>query len=364
MAMRTRILFVDYCHEMGGGIVCLYHLVKALDRRKWEAVILTGFENHLTNELKREGTRVLRFRPTRNGWKNFLQILKAIRKTRPDIVHPFDELASNTEAVLAAKACGVKCVCQLMGENPLKKKHVPVAWLADRLICVSEAVKRHYFKYPVPRNRFRVIHFGTAVSAFDPQLPGTDFRERHGLHAKDQVITSLGRLAGLKGFDYFLQACALVSKKFPRARFMVVGIGSEAGNLKRLAARLGIAAKTVFTGQVKRPEKVYAASDLIVLSSTYRDAFSNVLLEAFAMGKPAVATTVGGNPEIIDSEKVGRLVPPKNAEKLAETLEELLANEDLRRAIGKNARKAAEKRLDIQKTTIAIENVYEEVLGR
>src|SRR3989338_3537300 len=300
---RTRILFVDHCKTPSGGVVCLYNLIKAMDRNRFEAVVLIGGENHLTHELRRLDVQVLKFSPSRDFLKNLPQVTAAIKKTRPALVHTFDELPSNTAAVLAAKLAGAKCVCQLMGENPLRKKDLPFAWMADKLVCVSEAVRRHYFKYVVPKKNFVVIPHGTNVAAFDPSLSGERFRERHGLHRNDLVVSSPGRLEELKGLDYFLRAAALVARQVPNAR-------------------LGIASKTVFTGQVRKIDQLFAASDVVVQASTWREAFSNVLLEACAMGKPCVATAVGGNPEIVGSPEVGRVVPPKDAERMAEALVE------------------------------------------
>ncbi len=359
----ARILFVEYSREIGGSVVCLYNLVKALDRKRFEPVILIGGENHFTHELKRGGVRVLTFSPSREFWRNVAQIRHAIRKVRPDIVHSFDELPSNTEAVLAAKSCGVNCVCHLMGENPLRKKHVLFAWLCDRMIAVSEAVKRHYMKYRVPAHKLIVIHHGTNVFGFNPGESGQAFRERHGLHKDELVVSSVGRLADLKGFDYFLHAAALAAKKVPKARFVIAGTGPEGAKLKKLAARLGLAGKTVFTGQVRKISQLYAASDGVVLASTWREAFSNVLLEAFAMGKPVIATAVGGNQEIVHSGEVGLIVPPKNAEKMAEAMVELLTDAKLRERLGRNARKRAEQHLDIGTTARKIEALYRELLG-
>ena len=258
MRSRTRILFVDHCKTPSGGVVCLYNLIKAMDRNRFEAVVLIGGENHLTHELRRLDVQVLKFSPSRDFLKNLPQVTAAIKKTRPALVHTFDELPSNTAAVLAAKLAGAKCVCQLMGENPLRKKDLPFAWMADKLVCVSEAVRRHYFKYVVPKKNFVVIPHGTNVAAFDPSLSGERFRERHGLHRNDLVVSSPGRLEELKGLDYFLRAAALVARQVPKARFVIAGTGSEGTKLKKLAARLGIASKTVFTGQVRKIDPVFA----------------------------------------------------------------------------------------------------------
>ncbi len=363
MAGAVRILFVEYSREVGGGMVCLYNLVKALDRKRFEPVLLVGKKNYLTHELERGGVRVHVFSPRRGAfWHNLAQIRRAIGVTKPRLVHPFEELPSNTEAVLAAKLAGLPCVCQLMGENPLRKKHVLFAWLADKLVAVSEAVKRHYVKFGVPAGKIVVIHHGTRVRDFEPDGVGTEFRRRHGLQDEDLIVTSVGRLAELKGFDDFLAAGAKAAQEFPRARFVVAGTGPEAARLKKHAARLGIAGKTFFAGHVRDMRSLYAASDVVVLASNHREAYSNVLLEAFAAARPCIATRVGGNPEIIDSDKVGRLVPPRNPEKLAEALRELLGDAGLRRRLGTNACKRAEQWLDIADTARKIEALYEKVL--
>ncbi len=368
MARTVRILFVAYSQGVVGSVVCLYNLVKALDRARFEPVLLVSKKNYLTHELERAGIDVHTFSPRRKRfWHNLRQIRAIIRKTRPALVHPFEELPSNTEAVLAAKLAGLPCVCQLMGENPLRKKDLLFAWMADKLVAVSEAVKRHYVKFEAPAKKIAVIHHGTPVPAaqdFDAAAEGAEFRRRHGLHPEDLVVTSAGRLVELKGFDDFLSAGAKISGDFPRARFVLAGIGPEAVRLKKHAARLGIAGKTFFVGHVRDVRQLYAASDIVVLASNHREAFSNVLLEAFVAARPCIATRVGGNPEIIDSDKVGRLVPPRNPERLAEALRELLGNPGLRKSVGLAARKRAEAALDILETAEKMMALYDRLLKK
>jgi glycosyltransferase involved in cell wall biosynthesis len=178
-----------------------------------------------------------------------------------------------------------------------------------------------------------------------------------------------GRLQRWKGAHVFLEAAARVRRDVPAARFLVVGgalFGLEAayeGELHALARGLGLGEDVRFTGQQADPGPFLAAADVIVHSSVCPEAFGLVVLEGMAHGKPVVASAAGGPEEIVEPGVTGRLVPPNDADALAQALITLMRDDSLRAEMGRAARERAERCFSVGAMMRRIETLYGELLG-
>lgn len=232
---------------------------------------------------------------------------------------------------------------------------------ADRVVLVSEAQR---CRVPWGRNphRVRVIH--NAVDGDAPvrgsDQPSPTWREI-GLEGKDRLVTYVGRLSYEKGVDVLLEAFAGVVGKLPGAALLIVGDGRERARLERQARSLGIEKGVCFHGYEDSPGRFMAASDLIVLPSR-SEASSNVLLEGMALGKPLVATAVGGTPEILQSGVSGLLVPPESSEALADAMLQVLRNRDLASRLATCGRERVKREFSPEGRARAICALYEDLL--
>ena len=156
---------------------------------------------------------------------------------------------------------------------------------------------------------------------------------------RENVVLFVGRLAPKKGVEYLIQAMTNVSQ---HAQLCIVGDGHERSNLESLAASLDVSVD--FVGEVPPAEvrEYYLRAGLLVLPSVEGEGMPNVVLEAMALGIPVVTTRSGGLPSVIDDEQTGFLVPMGDAESLAETIDRLLDDTELREQVGKNARSSIE----------------------
>nr|MBO2500942.1 glycosyltransferase [Acidimicrobiia bacterium] len=148
---------------------------------------------------------------------------------------------------------------------------------------------------------------------------------------------------------------------------VIVSIGGEKfpGDLERLrneAAARGIDSKIRFLGSRADALDFVAAADVFVNPADV-EGLPVAILEAMALGKPVVATAVGGVPSVVLDGQTGRLVPPKNPEGLASAMAELLASSEERRRLAGNARALIERRFSLARMVERYENVYDEVLG-
>ena len=132
-------------------------------------------------------------------------------------------------------------------------------------------------------------------------------------------------------------------------------------SLRSLSYQLGLSENIKFLGFQSNMNKYYNISDVVILPS-HSEAFPNVILEAMAVGKPIIATFVGGIPEIISHRENGYLVEPKNPQELARGIKEIINNKKLRIKISENALKDARQYFSIELMMNKIYQIYLELL--
>jgi len=211
----------------------------------------------------------------------------------------------------------------------------------DHLIVASGSVLDRYDlllrRGDLSRDRVSIVHSAFWEDRFHPEIDGSAVRgEILGDRASDGILVGvIGRLVPDKGGIYFLRAAAKLREEFPQARFLFVGVGDGEPTLRAAVQELGIDDRVRFLGFRDDVPQVMAALDLLVLPSIDCDASSGVLKEAMAVGRPVVATAIGGAAEIIDEGRTGLVVPPADPERLAEAMREILSRPDRGRDMGR-----------------------------
>jgi glycosyltransferase involved in cell wall biosynthesis len=146
-------------------------------------------------------------------------------------------------------------------------------------------------------------------------------------------------------------------QKYSNVRFLLVGDGPLLSTIQKKVAQLGIQRHVTLTGHRTDMDHVYGAIDILVIPS-FSEGLPNVLLEAFANGKPIVSTRVGGIPEIISHGKNGFLVEPGRVDEIVDYVLLLLKDPDLRVQMGNSGRKIIEEKFDFRKRTEILEKFY------
>ena len=231
---------------------------------------------------------------------------------------------------------------------------------ASRVIAVSEAGRRAYLVrgWDLPEH---VVTVNNGVVAVPRPGDGAKVRAELGLEASDLVVATLSVLRADKGHDVTVDAIGRLRERFPNLRLLVVGDGPARADVERAVATLGPAG--VLAGHRDDVMAVLDAADVLVHPSRI-DAFPTALLEALAAGVPAVATAVGGIPEIVDDGRTGVLIgtPARGAE-LAGALAPLLADSALRAELGANGRERFAARYSAARWAGNLRALYDEVLA-
>jgi glycosyltransferase involved in cell wall biosynthesis len=200
---------------------------------------------------------------------------------------------------------------------------------SSQIVADAAVIKRHLVEqHGVKAAKIQVIGSAVDLEKFKPPRDRTKFRREIGVDDNTPLIGNVGMIRPDKGQLVLVEAAPLVLKKHPDARFVIVGQGT--GILKRginvriAIDRSGLADKVIMVGYRWDTPDVYAACDMIVIASLRTEASPIVLREAFASGRPVVATNVGDIPEIIEHRHNGLLVEPGDSRALAAAIMEFL----------------------------------------
>jgi glycosyltransferase involved in cell wall biosynthesis len=182
-----------------------------------------------------------------------------------------------------------------------------------------------------------------------------------GLDPTDLVIGTVGNFTRKKNQQMMLHATALLAERMPNVRIVLIGTGPLEENLRRLAVRLGIGDRTIFTGSRDDVLELLPGFDVFCLSSQF-EGLSIALVEAMATGIACVATAVGGIPEVIEDGVSGLLVPAGATTALADTLERVLLDESLKSRLADEGGARA-MAFDIGRAARRLQALYEEMMA-
>ncbi|MBI4526154.1 MAG: GT4 family glycosyltransferase PelF [Deltaproteobacteria bacterium] len=245
-----------------------------------------------------------------------------------------------------------------------KRAQKMVCRLADRIVVNAEAVRNWLIEEGFNPKKITVIHNGIDVSRFQKKRSGSRLRQDFGLSPHSPIIAVISRLNPLKGIHYFLDAAAQISRRFPEARFLIIGDSDEyRKELEDCAGRLGIRERVIFTGFRLDIAELLSEISISVLPSL-TEGLSNTLLESMAAGVPVVATEVGGNPELVQDGITGLLVPPRDPGALARAISLLLEKREMALQFGHAGRERAAKLFSLEKMVAHTERLYLELLER
>lgn len=225
----------------------------------------------------------------------------------------------------------------------------------QRVIAVSDAVREHLIdRHKLPPELVTVISSGVACGQTEPIEPVLN-------PAKVPVVGTAGPLEAVKGFPFFLGAAARVLATGRDVEFLVAGAGPEEQNLRRLARELGIAPHVTFLPNLSDFSPALEAMDIFCLPSLLQG-LGTVMLEAMALGRPVIATKVGGVFRVIRDGKTGILVPPSDSTQLAARILELLEAPEKARRMGQAAREEVSAQYNVETMVQQTAALYREVL--
>ena len=296
-------------------------------------------------------------------------IIRILKNIKPDFVHLHAQNYYSPAIILSGKqyiltSWGTE-VLTLPNENILIRILAKTATAkASKVTVDANCLKESWARMGVPKSKVEVIPFGVDLKIFNPQVDGSEIRERLEIQNDDVVLISTRALRNHHyNVECFVKAIPLILKACNNAKFIIKGSGPLEGYLRNLAKRLGVSEYVRFVGLVPHAEiaKYLAAADIYV-STCFVDTTSVSLLEAMACGLAPIVTDILGNREWIRNGENGLLFPPKNPMGLAEKAIQLIENEDLRKSFGKKCFQIVKQKASWEDCVSKMERVYQPLL--
>lgn len=375
---KVKVLHIHTLPVISGSGINTFLTMIRLNKERYEVEFACAPGGPLIDEVESQG---IKFHPIRNFvqrisiYNDLLALWELVclmRGQRYDIVHTHNSKAGFIGR-LAAKISGVAIIVHTIHgfafheyENPPRRKlficlEKFAGRFTDKLITISEPLKQWGQELGIGKpERYVTVYSGIELDKFQVNINIKEKKRQFGINPEDKVIGVVSKLWEGKGHKCILQAAQRVIIEVPNVKFMFVGEGYLRGELEKLTHQLGLRDYVIFTGFRTDIPEVTAIFDIAVLASFF-EGLGRVLLEAMVLGKPVIASEVGGIVDVVDDGKTGILVPPNDSNALAGAIVRLLSDDGLRKKMGKAGKEKIDAKFSAQTMVSQIEKVYEEL---
>ena len=366
----VRILHITFNMGIGGTEQVIRQLVCSLPAHRFSNTILCidGQVGEIGQQVRAQGVNVMSVKRSPGLDFNLVRaIRKIIRETGADLVH-CHQYTPWVYGWLGSRGTKARVVFTEHGRfhpDRFRFKAMlinPVMALAtNAIVAISDATRSALSRYEfIPKSRIRVIYNG--ISGFNRTSCSADsVRQELDISADHFVIGTVARLDPIKNQEMMLIALPHILKHCPDICLMIVGDGPDRGKLERRAIELGVQKNVRFTGFRPHPADYLAAMDLFLLTS-HTEGTSMTLLEAMSLGVPSVVTAVGGNPEIVQQDKTGILIPAGDSKALAASVVRLYREPVELQAMRVRCERLFSERFSIKPMILEYQNLYSRVL--
>jgi glycosyltransferase involved in cell wall biosynthesis len=384
----ARILYLNPTSEVGGAERSLLDLLEHLDRKQYYPIVCFPSEGKLAGKLSGMGIEMkmiplhkeISRLSRQNGNRRLLHLLSTPWRLFPTITKTAGFVRSKHVDLIVTN--GIKC--HVIGSIVSSMTGAKLIWhvrdfietglarflltsmgrfFPDRIITNSDAVGSFF----VNSGRTETVYNGVDLARFDSEVDGGRIRSEFKLGKDNMLIGTIGHFAPLKGYEQLLEAMEKVVGEGFDVKLALVGdsIYPHSNTYKQkilsLVNSMGLRDRIIFTGFRDDIPELLASFDLFVLPSR-SEGFGRVNLEAMAMGKPVISTSVGGIPEVVSDEITGILVPPGNSTALSHAIMRLLSDSHLRKSMGRKGRRRVEEQFSLQAHVQRIEEIYQAIL--
>jgi glycosyltransferase involved in cell wall biosynthesis len=333
--INVNILYVESSRSWGGQEYRTCLEINWLNAHGHQAWLICNPNSQLHAKASELGTRLVPM-PLQNrldplcSWR----LWRFCRRNQIDLVKTYS--SKDHWICLPLYLCGIplsraRCITDAIGSRSRAfiYKHGCSQIVADASVIKRQLVEEH----GLDPAKIEVIGSAVDLERFKPPRDRTKFRREIGVPSHAPLIGNVGMIRPDKGQLELVKAAPLVLDKFPDARFVIVGQGTgilkRGINVRNAIDRAGLADKIIMAGYRWETPDVYAACDMVVIASLRTEASPIVLREAFASGRPVIATKVGDIAEIVQDRENGLLIEPGNPPALAAAIMEFISDPQL-----------------------------------
>ena len=265
------------------------------------------------------------------------RLSRLLKQLKPDIVHAHDPhgvamtamaLSMSTEVSKPPLVASRRVDFRMRGNTLSRWKYRQV----DCFVCASDAIRKIVLADGVAPERAVTVHEGIDLDRAQ-SAPLAKLHEELWLPHHAPIVGNVAALVPHKGHRHLIDAAVLVLRQVPDARFVIAGEGELRPSLERMIREHRLEKHVLLAGFRPDVLSLHKAFDVFVMSSV-TEGLGTSLLDAMACGKPVVATTAGGIPEVVMDGETGLLVAPRDHQAMADAIVRLLKDPDLRQRLG------------------------------
>lgn len=359
-------LHIDTARTWRGGQGQVMYTVMGLRARRQRAVLAAHPEGELYRRMS-EGLDLVPLAPRNEidlaaAWR----LSRLVKELKPDIIHAHDPHG----VAMAATALSIATLSPAPALVASRRIEFHIAhnsfskWKYTQVECfiaISEAVRERLVGDGIPRVKTTVVHEGVDVERI-VHLEPANVHAAFYLPTHAPIVGNIGALVPQKGQHHLIDAAAIVVRAVPDARFVICGDGELREPLEEHIKRRHLERHVFLAGFRPDALELLKGFDLFALSSLH-EGMCTSLVDAMAASKAAVATRVGGVPEVMVDGETGFLVPPHDHEGMADRIIALLKDEALRDQMGRAALERARERFTVERMVEETMATYERVVA-
>jgi glycosyltransferase involved in cell wall biosynthesis len=391
---RIKVAFLDHSPEIGGAESSLLTLLRHMDKSQFNATVILTSEGIFSKRLKEENIpfkiidlplTLIRLKRG-NALKAFLLLVAYLFRFQLFLIRLFLYLRKNRFHLIltntmkahfygsiAARLCSVPVIWRfhdLLSPPDFSPMLIKaIIFFGERfpikILAVSNLARDYLVKDGLKRDKIEVVFSGIDNELFEFKDILRNIRNELSIGDHGKLVGCIGRIMPQKGQKSLLLAIPEVIKKCPEAFFLIVGdvFLKEEGykeELLEIIKKNKIEGRVKFTGFRCDIGNLMRSLDILVFPSVAPESFGLSVLEAMSLGKPVIATRVGGVCEIIEDGTTGMLIEPDHPEQITDRIIQLLSDKEMYDRMGWEAKEAVSRKFSLKGYVAAMERACKE----
>lgn len=384
-----KVLFISHSSGMVGAEKSLLLLLKHIDRKRFEPIVVIPNSGDLETEIKKLGITTYEVKSPwwvlgqNNALPRVLtlgramiseilalsKLYKIIKHENIDVVYT-NTIVNISGAIISAitKRPHIWHIREIIPNNPDLKSVLPnkllfnfISATSNRVICNSYATAKQFLNI-TPTDKIEVIYNAVEITRNE----NVDYiPDICGVKTTDWLVAVIGTLQERKAQDDAIKACKIAQKTIPNIKLLLIGDGSDnyKNYLHKVVNELNMRDYVLFTGYRSDVPQILPNCKILLMPST-NEPFGRVIIEAMAAGIPVIGSDAGGIKEIIDDSITGYLVAPRDPQKIAERIIYLFHHPDTAKNMGYQGQRIAIEKFGIHNYINSIEENIVQVTSR
>lgn len=360
--MSFIILHTESSKGWGGQEIRIFLESVGLKKRGAKVIVLCQPDSILASKISEEGIEVRKCRMKKNydvfAVKNILSLIKT---EKVDIINTH----SGRDSFLAGIAGRLSSIKPVIVRTrhlalPITSK-LTYSLLPHKIVTTSEYVRQYLISQNIPQKKIIAVPTGVDMRIFNVGTAKNILRKELNIGDDADIIGTIAILRFKKGHHVFLKAAPEILKMFPKTIIVFAGDGPQEENIRNKIKELKLTNNVFLLGLRHDIPNILKSLDIFVLP-TLQESLPQSVMQAMAMGKPVIATRVGGVPEVVEDGVSGILVESENPNALSDGIISLLKNKERMKKMGDAGRKIVEGKYSVEAMVERMYNFYESLI--